>query len=80
MPETQRPDLEISGKTGYDWHIYKGAFQATGTCSDALSETCIVGSTHLQSRLSSRENTGSQTLVPHSSPMFYYHPALQTQS
>lgn len=39
MPETQRPSLEISVKIGDDWHIYKGAFQAMGTCLDVLSET-----------------------------------------
>lgn len=68
MPETQRPALEISVKIGYDWHIYKGAFQATGTCSDVLSKICIVSSTHLQSRLSSTEKTQAH------SPLFHIYP------
>lgn len=60
MPETQRPSLEVSVKIGYDWHIYKGAFQATGTCLDVLSETCII-----TSKLSGTERTQTH------SPLFH---------
>lgn len=48
MPETQRPSLEISVKIGYDWHIYKGAFQATGTCLDVLSNVLLAAPTYKQ--------------------------------